>query len=178
MGVLAIVLAGVLAAMIQARRITELSIYQSSANTIMQGYIEQMKNMSFGNLVVSPASGTDPTSSSYVSSATTVPTQKDDVTNDPLVDSPFPVINANTLAADGTIPSGVYDNVKTFDVRAPGAADLSAHIWVWVQDFTTGGNATALKGITIIYMWQFKDGNRTRYFISSVRTHVSAVATY
>ena len=50
MGVLAVLMVGVLSALMLSRRMTEGSIYQNSALTIIQGYIEQMKNMEFASL--------------------------------------------------------------------------------------------------------------------------------
>lgn len=45
--ILTIVGLGSLSGLLQARRMTEGSIYQATATTIAQGYIEQLKNMEF-----------------------------------------------------------------------------------------------------------------------------------
>ena len=45
MGVMSIMMAGVLAALLQTRRLAAASVAQNCAVTIVQGYVEQMKNI-------------------------------------------------------------------------------------------------------------------------------------
>lgn len=45
--ILSFMAVGVLSSMLQSRRMTEGSIYQGTATTVAQGYIEQMKNMDY-----------------------------------------------------------------------------------------------------------------------------------
>ncbi len=167
-----IILGGVLASLIQSRRLTEGSIYQNSTVTIMQGYVEQMKNMEYSQLNVSAATAP--------STPITVATVLDQNTPDPLtlsVGSP-----PTTMPAIGTVPTGAVDNVKVVDINnTPANAndDLRITIWVWVKDLTgAAANVTSAKSVTVFYTWQFRDGNRVRSYRSSVRTVRSLVPSY
>lgn len=169
--VMAILMGGVLALMTQSRRLTEGSIFQNSTITILQGYIEQMKNMEYSQVSLSPSS---------TSTVVTVPTLLDESTPDPLT------LSAGSppasIPAIGVTPAGAVDNVKTIDINnTPTNAndDLQINIWIWVQDLTgSAANVENAKAITMIYTWQFKDGGRTRSFRDSVRTIRSVVPSY
>lgn len=50
MSIMTIIGFGTISGLLQARRMTEGSIYQNTAATVAQGYIEQLKNMDFGLL--------------------------------------------------------------------------------------------------------------------------------
>lgn len=50
LAILGIAASGVLSATLQSRRLSEGSIYQNTATTIAQGYLEQIKNMEFASL--------------------------------------------------------------------------------------------------------------------------------
>lgn len=170
--VMVIILGGVLATLLHSRRLTEGSIFQNSTVTIMQGYIEQIKNMEFAQVNVSPA--TTP------STPVTLATVQDQTTADPLtvsVGTP-----PSTMPAVGVTPTGAVNNNKVFDINnTPTIANdnLNLNIWVWVQDLTgTAANVTNAKAITMIYTWQVRDGNRTRSYRGSVRTVRSLVPSY
>jgi prepilin-type N-terminal cleavage/methylation domain-containing protein len=110
--VLAIVMGGVFAALMQTRRLTEGSVVQNSALTIMQGYIEQMKNMELSQLV----GGSDAKGNPVLNTGSfSIPTRLDDTHLDPLVTSTGspPAITSIT---PGTTPSGLVDNLKNFDM--------------------------------------------------------------
>lgn len=183
-GVMALLMGGVLAMLIQSRRLTEGSVFQNSTVAIMQGYLEQLKNMEYGQLVCSPA--TTP------ASPITLPTLLDQSTPDPLtlsIGSP-----PTTMPPLGTTPSGAVDNIKVsptttgypaplgIDINnTPGNPndDLRLNIWIWVQDLTgTATDVTNSKSITMIYTWGFPDGGRLRSYRGSVRTMRSVVPSY
>ena len=180
MTVLVFIMSTVFYAFILARRITEGAIFNVSTNSIVQGYVEQIKNMDYASVSISPASGTSTTSSSYsTSSANKILTQLDETTADTLVLSPLPVVNPATLTAStGTGPAGYYPNVKTFTVSR--ANDLTLTIWLWVEDKTpsTASATQQVKGLTLIYLSSYFDGSRTRYAIGSVHSMRSLVPTY
>lgn len=175
MCVVAVVSTSLIASSVLIRRLTELSVYQSSVAAIMQGYLEQIKNMPYDMLPLSPASGTS--MGGAYSTSYSLATQKDDVTPDPLVLSPLSPLSPANLRPP-TVPSGVYDNSKTFDVNR--AADLTIHIWVWIEDRTPSGTGPTqqAKAITLLYMWQVQDGNTTRSYTGVIKTLRSLVPTY
>jgi type II secretory pathway pseudopilin PulG len=172
MMILSLVVVGLLGALMQSRRLTEASIYQNTANTIIQGYIEQMKNMGIDDLTSSP-----------------IRTLLDQDTLDPLTPSPLPVIDKSTIVL-GTTPVGVVNNAKTIDVNnTPTNAndDLRLNVWVWVESLDgtlptpiASGSLAAAQcfGITMIYVWEHGTGSNTRRFMGDVRTVRSLVPTY
>lgn len=175
--VIALISTSLISASVLTRRLTEVAVYQSSVAAIMQGYLEQIKNMPYDMLPISPPASTSMTTGTYVAS-NTLATQKDDVTADPLILSPLPVLTVASLSPP-TVPTAVYDNVKVFDVNR--AADLTIHIWVWIEDKTPGGFGTATqqaKALTILYMWQIRDGTTTRSYTGVIKNIRSLVPTY
>ena len=175
-GVIAIISTSLIAASILTRRLTEIAVYQSSVAAIMQGYLEQVKNMPYDMLPISPPSGTSKTASTYAANYS-IATQKDDVTTDPLILSPLPSLTPASLTPP-TVPSAVYDNSKTFDVNR--AADLTIHVWIWIEDMTPGGYGATqqAKGITLLYMWQIQDGQTIRSYTGMIKNLRSLVPTF
>ena len=205
MTVLAMIMSGVIAVLIQSRRLTEGSIYQNSATTIVQGYIEQMKNMELADLpyytsggTLVAGSGTDAdanlsyynyTSNTLVTGPKTgctasndISTRLDEATRDPLFISSGSPPDISTITPGNAAPTGVIDNVKLIDINqtpSTNADDLQVRLWVWVQDVTISGtSATTARAITILYQWRVKDGSRFRYSKGSVRTIHSDVPTF
>ncbi|MCX6952102.1 MAG: hypothetical protein NTV51_08035 [Verrucomicrobia bacterium] len=176
MCVIALVSTSLIAASVLIRRLTEIAVYQSSVAAIMQGYLEQIKNMPYDLLPISPAAGTSMSVSSYTSQYS-LATQKDDVTADPLILSPLPLLTVSNLTPP-TVPTAVYDNSKVFDVNR--ASDLTVHIWIWIEDKTPSGYGATqqAKAITLLYMWQIRDGNTTRSYTGVIKNLRSLVPTY
>lgn len=117
--VLAISMGGIFATLIQSRRLTEASVVQGSALTIVQGYVEQMKSLEILELVggTTDVYGNPTlTTTSYA-----IPTRSDSTTLDPLMTSTGTPPDISTLTP-GVTPSGVVDNLKNFDM----AKDLLA----------------------------------------------------
>lgn len=175
-GLIAMISTSLIAASILTRRLTEIAVYQSSVAAIMQGYLEQIKNMPYDMLPISPPAGTSMTASTYVGQYS-LATQKDDVTADPLILSPLAPLTPASLSPPA-VPTSVYDNTKTFDVNR--AADLTLHIWVWIEDLTPGGYGATqqAKVITLVYMWQIQDGTNTRSFTGMIKNLRSLVPTF
>jgi hypothetical protein len=176
LGLIALMSTSLITASILARRLTEVAVYNSSVASIMQGYLEQIKNMPYDMLPISPASGTSMSASSYTS-LYSLATQKDDVTADPLILSPLSALTLSSVHPPA-IPSAVYDNSKTFDVNR--AADLTVHIWVWIEDVTPSGYGATqqAKALTLLYMWQIQDGSTTRSYPGVIKNLRSLVPTY
>lgn len=108
--------AGVLAGLLQARKLTEGSIYTTTATTIAQGYVEQLKNMEFTLLDTS-------TISELISQGS----------NDSLMVSPFPT---NVEVGD---PETDLANVRRIDLNnTPSDAtdDLEITIVLYIRNIT------------------------------------------
>jgi hypothetical protein len=172
MAILALMLGGVLATLIQTRRLTEGSVSQNSALTIVQGYVEQMKNMDLKDVVNSP---TDPASGGVpdLDSPYYIPTRL----KDPPVTGADDGLDA-LLTSTGTPPSlslltpgvtpaanpsgsGVIkDNLKNFSdtSEATGIATTWAAIWPGRQNDpvaaeVTGTTYTPRIGNLHLNMW-------------------------
>lgn len=189
--VLAMFVGGMLATLIQSRNLTEGSIYQNSANTIMHGYVEQIKNMEFTDLPYT--SGTTLVPGSVAGAASTILTRgvrrvsgadgKMENITDPLLISTSATIPAPSAILAANTPSGVADNIKLYDINnTPGneADDLRLRVWIWVRDLSDSStDATNLRGITILYSWRPNNTtSNARSFVGTVRTIRSAVPTF
>ena len=124
-----------------------------------------------------------------------------------LTTTPSTVALATMINATwGVTPTGVVDNLQTFDMDSrinsgtttwasiwpganttltaypsttPGNSDLRMNFWVQVTDLTpTAGSKCKAYGVTIVYTWQYVDGGRIKYRMDSVRIIRSAVQTY
>ena len=217
--VLSLSISGILAVQMQSRRLTEGSVYQNTALTIVQGYLEQMKNMSLKSLINPDVNGNPQLTVSF-----SIPALFSDTTTDSIQTSTGAVPALNTITR-GVTTAGIIDNLRGFDMAkdpnattetstdttagvataqvpwttvwpnalnystatsngvvstTTGKNDLHLNLWVWVQDLSgsTTTNAKQVYGITIIYTWQYLDGGRTRYAISSVRSVRSVVPSF
>ncbi len=178
MGLLSI---GMLQTLLQSRRATEGSILQNSALNIIQGYVEQLKNMDYVDLTVSPATGT-------AEIDLTPDNELDNDPDDPTIDRLILPLQLSTGTPPTTIPpvgspapTNAVDNERKVLIRftslTPTDADrITINFWIWVTDLT--GEITDLseaKAITIIYTYTVLDGGRVKRFrhqIRSIRTVV------
>lgn len=178
MGLITMTMLGIIAALLQSRRLTESSIGQNAVVTVVQGYLEQMKNMEFASL---PYTSGGTVYAGGGATAAQIPTRLNESTTDPLTISTgaIPAMSAVTWA-NGL--SGVVDNNRTVDINQTltnTADDLPLKLWVWIQDVSDASvSATQVRAITIIYQWQVKDGSRIRILKASVRTIRSSVPTF
>ncbi len=206
LALLAMVITGVLASIVQARRSAAISITQSCAITVVQGYMEQLKNIPLQSFV--NASPTDQLNTPNLTVSFTLPTIKD-ATNTAiqLVTTPSGIA-ASTLtgATPGTTPTGVVDNLQSFDMDSratpgtetwatvwpganstltpypstvPGKTDLRMNFWVQITDLSPSASPKCKAyGILIVYTWQYLEGKNKRYMLSSIRSIRSAVQTF
>lgn len=207
LAIMTMIIGGVLATLLQTRRLGTASIAQSCAITIVQGYVEQLKNIPFKDFINGTGSQSD---IPQLSASYSLPTKKDQTSSDPIntIETTPPSIPASTLlnGTPGVTPTGVYDNLQSFDMDStntagtttwaaawpgantslvpyptnkPGANDLRMNFWVQITDLTP--NATPkckAYGILIVYTWQYIDGGKIKYAKDSVRTIRSAVQTF
>jgi type II secretory pathway pseudopilin PulG len=162
--ILALALGGVLAALVQSRRLTEGSVSQNSALTVVQRYVEQMKNMELKKIVNSatdPASGGTPNLGSSFTINTRYkepPSSGADDGLDPLQTSTGTPPDLSTLTP-GVTPSGVVDNLKDFPDNSgtQGAATAWSTIWPGARNYPTPSSlvqtSTAYPGDLHLNMW-------------------------
>ncbi|MBC8011691.1 MAG: prepilin-type N-terminal cleavage/methylation domain-containing protein [Burkholderiales bacterium] len=189
--VLAMLSVGILATLIQSRKLTEGSLYQSSANTVMQGYVEQIKNMEFADLPYTTSSGSVVSGSVAGSPSTLLTRSINRVLNtsgemenasDALLISTATTIPALNTILNAATPTGVVENIKLFDINnTPSNTndDLRLRIWLWITDASnTSVDATQVRGITLIYSWRTNTDQEAKSFVGTIRTIRSAVPTF
>jgi Tfp pilus assembly protein PilV len=238
LSILCLLSIGILQVFLQTRRLTEGSVYQSTAQTIVSGYMEQLKNLPIKNITGNGNVGTSyPIKTSY---------DNQDFDNLTTSTGSPPALTAIT---PGVTPGGVVDNLRSFDmstatsaisvvgtgaftngtspstwsviwpnaanayltaiaptILAPGASpvvaytfqlnstgpvynaydyatrtpdnnDLHLNLWLWVEDKSTA-TATPVYKITLIYTYQFTEGNKRRYQIGQLTTMRSRIDAY
>lgn len=144
LGVMSIMMAGILAALMQTRRLASASVAQNCATTIVQGYVEQLKNIPLQAFV--NADPTDTQNNPNLTVSFLLPTLKDQTrplnSDDPppnqLETTPSTVPLATlTSATPGTTPAGVVDNLQTFDVDSRTIAGTTTWAATWPGANTT-----------------------------------------
>jgi type II secretory pathway pseudopilin PulG len=205
-GVLALVLGGILSSLVQMRRQAAAGVAQTTALTIVQGYIEQIKNIPLQQFV--NADPADRQNNPRLTVSFALPTLKDQsATAVPLYTTPSTVpLHTLTGAKPGVTPTGGVDNLQSFDldsratpgaatwatiwpganfsltpypVTNPGKTDLRMNFLVQISDLTPASSAQSkIYSVVIVYTWQYLDGNQIKYRMDSVRTMRSAVQTY
>jgi prepilin-type N-terminal cleavage/methylation domain-containing protein len=121
LSILAMTMAGVYATLMQSRRMTEGSIAGGTALTIVEGYMEQMKNMELNQMV----GGSDALGNPQLASGSfVVPTLLNQSLPDPVTISTGTPPALSTITP-GVTPAGIQDNLKSYSVDAgTGATNL------------------------------------------------------
>lgn len=137
MGIMSVMMVAVLSAFIQTRRLAAASVAQSCAVTIVQGYIEQLKNIPLQSFI--NASATDPQNNPNLTVAFDLPTIKDrtapnDTLGNPILLRTTPSTITTSLLTGGTAgtsPTGAVDNLQTFDMDSRAGTGTSTWSSVW-----------------------------------------------
>ncbi len=179
---LAIGMVAIFGSLLYSRKLSEGSVSQNAAITVVQGYIEQMKNMEFDDLPYITSTGTVIAGAGATSKE--IPTRLSATVSDPLTISTattLPSLSTLGITASTAI-TGVTENTKTIDVNSTPSDtidDLRLNLRVWIQDISNPSiSATQVRSITIQYAWQSGFGTNARIYRSSVRTIRSNVPTY
>ncbi len=111
--ILSLAILGILGVQMQSRRLTEGSVYQNTALTIVQGYMEQMKNMSINSLLnPTPGTGVPRLNVSFF-----IPALFSDTTTDNIWASTGAVPALSSITPGVTpIGTGIVDNLRGFDM--------------------------------------------------------------
>ena len=182
--ILAFVMCGVLQAMLQSRRMTEGSVRQSSVSSLVQGYLEQLKSIKYGDLPLSPATTpTGGTTTAWAAAGNTI-TVFDSVQSTTnaiclaVGAAPTSVPSIASLATDASMRTEQVD----IDNINSSADNSTVNMWVWINDMTDTSDTTRVnvvncKSIVIVYQWTVRDGGRTKTFVDMSRTIRSIVPT-
>lgn len=157
--VLGMLSAGILSAIMQARRMTEDSIYLSTATAVAQGYIEQIKNMGFSNL-----------------DEAVLPTLVNQGSADPIQVSPDVSNYEIGNVATDIVNSKLIDINNTPDVPTD---DMRMDIVAYVVDITNSGLGVAeARRIVLRYKYYYTDSNRSHSYQKTIFTIRSEVQTF
>ncbi len=175
--ILAMVVLGVLQGMLQSRRQTEGSVRQASVASLVQGYLEQLKGIKYGDLPSSPASAPGLGTTADWSAAGNTATLVDSSQNTTMICLATGTA-PTTLPVISTLPTDASMHTEQVDIdNASANTDNSVlNMWVWINDLT-GTNVVNCKSIVIVYQWTVKDGGRLRYYSDMTRTIRSSVPT-
>ncbi len=110
LGIFSMLMLGILRAFLQTRRLTEGSVFQNTAETIVSGYLEQLKTTPIIYIKNSPGDSPPNIGTSFP-----VQTSYDNLTNDYLWTTTGTPPALSTITP-GTTPSGVVDNLKSYDM--------------------------------------------------------------
>lgn len=133
LAVFSLLLAGILSVLLQTRRLSAASVAQNCAVTIVQGYIEQIKNLPLQQFV--NATPGDPLLNPNLSVSFALPTLKDRTPGNEWIQlktTPSTVAASTLLAANpGTTPTGAVDNLQSFDMDSRAAAGTTTWAAIW-----------------------------------------------
>jgi len=176
---LATVMLGFLSSFIQSRRSTEASVLNAACTSLVYGLIEQMKGLSYTDLMPSFTIDSDAPSSPVnvrdnppyirlrVNQDLTVWLR---VVNSTNAAAPLaPTTTPSPAAAAATVGggSGAIDNwigsIPLSSVTGTASQNLNLNLWVWVDNLSNVGNDVSdVKRITVIYTYSYTDGRTTR----------------
>ena len=188
-GILTMVVLGVLQGMLQSRRMTEGSIRQATTASLVQGYLEQIKNLKYASisnaLPSSPATSPGTTLADWQAYVGTPGTDDSNPTlllkDSNQADVTFCLCTGaapTTLPVISTLPTDVSFHTESVDIDNinSNADNCTLNMWIWINPLT-GTNLQDCKSIVIVYQYTVKDGGRTRYFSDMMRTVRSIVPT-
>ncbi|MCF3649723.1 type IV pilus modification PilV family protein [Synoicihabitans lomoniglobus] len=177
--VMSMVFAGMMSAFVQSRRLTEGSIFQNSTVTVVQGYLEQIKNMDFAS--IPHYDGDTLRRGTVITDDANIYTRLDADTLDVLQISPGAPIAKSTVIP-GEVPEGVVDNFKQIDINdtpETTADDLNLHVWVWITPLDDADNGVGpSRRIRMVYTWSFNNGGISQTYVDSITTIRSVVPTF
>ena len=197
MCILAMLLSGLVATVVQSRRMTEGSIRRNLATTIAQSYMEQIKRMPI-SIMANQSNGVAVLGSSYA-----LPIVSNDTGSDTTLMTTTGTPPTLSSLTPGTTPVGEVDNLQDFNPAsvsggngaattwsavwphaqsAPGATtpyqnDFQENFFVWITDISTN-TGQSVYSITMYYSWRVPDGSRVRYYSDQLHAVRSSVASY
>ncbi len=179
MGLLAGVALGFLGTFIQSRRVAEASVMHAAATSLVYGIIEQIKGFDYVNLVPSTATDSNqasedafPGSSSKAPPYIRVRINQDQVTWLQCLYTPAPGTpqaptttppDSSTAASLG-VPDNIIGPLPLSSVTSGARSQaINMHVWIWVDEMPdVSRDVTEVKRITLVYSYNYNDGNRVR----------------
>jgi hypothetical protein len=177
--VLAAVMLGFISAIVQSRRITESSVLQSAATSMVYGLIEQMKSLDYTTLM--PSYAVDPFSPTAIQTASpyipvvrlrihqdlTVWLRVRHTTSDGTPKAPATCPAASAAASSVGSSPGALDNytgsIPMSTVTGTTSQSLNLNIWVWIDEIPDSTkDVSDAKRVTVVYTYSYLDGAVTK----------------
>ncbi len=183
--ILAMVLLGTLQGMLQSRRQTEGSVRQASVASLVQGYLEQLKSIKYGDLPLSPATapatGTTATDKATWVAANASVSLIDSAQNSTVfyLAPGTPPTSLDGISGLSTTNLSLHTEQVDIDNINSASENSTLNMWVWILDQTdsTRPNVVDCRSIVIAYTWTLRDGGRVRVLSDMTRTIRSSVPT-
>jgi len=170
---MAMFMLGFLDTFMQSRRLTEGSVMQSAATTLVYGLVEQIKMMEYKNTPLTAIDANQSTDDAFPGPSTKsapyvrVRISQDQVTWLQCTDSgvvPAPAFAPANLVG---LPAASKNTIGPLTPSTTGAKSqpLTLDLWVWVDPFTGPGILDA-KSVTIVYAYVLNDGREKKTYIN------------
>ena len=170
MSLLVVVMLGFLSTFLQSRRLTEGSVLHAAATSLFYGIVEQMKGLSYTELLPSTAVDDDaPTdvkdkppyiririNQDVTKWLRVVYTESPDAPQAPTTTPAASVKSSDIGAIDNYL-----GNLPLSTVTGTASQDLALNLWIWIDEIS-GTDADEVKKVTIVYTYSYMDGGKER----------------
>lgn len=169
---MATVMLGFIGTFLQSRRVTESSVLHAAASSLMYGIIEQIKGLSYTDLLPSTAVDDNaPTDVKDLPPYMRIRINQDVTKWLRVVYTPAPgTPKAPTTTPATTVTAadiGAIDNLlgslPLSTVTGTTSQDLSLNLWIWIDEIPDNTKDVAeVKQVTVVYTYSYLDGGKER----------------
>lgn len=167
MVILSMFAATILASILLGRRLAEANIYENTALTVTQGYLEQIKSMEYKDVLASYDDNTIPLPTRSVSSILSGETIE--------IDDPI-YVNSQKNHADNT--KEVLIDIRNLDTDHPSQITMDYEISPTVTNLDTGSNPKKALEVVLDYKYLSPEKGAPEWKSGSVRFVKSFVPTF
>lgn len=168
MTLMAGVMLGFIGTFLQSRRLTESSVLHAAASSLVYGIIEQVKGLSYADLLPSTAVDDDAPADVKDHPPYLRLRINQDVTKwvrvvyTPAPGAPKAPVTCpapTATAADAGAIDNYLGSLPLSTVTGTASQDLSLNLWVWIDEIPdTDRDVSEVKKITIVYTYSYLDG--------------------
>lgn len=170
MSLMVVVMLGFISSFLQSRRLTEGSVLHAAATSLFYGVVEQMKGLSYTELLPSTAVDDDaPTDVKDKPPYIRIRINQDVTKWLRVVYTQAPTApKAPTSTPAPSVKSadiGAIDNflgsIPLSTVTGTASQDLALNLWIWIDEIS-GKDADEVKKVTVVYTYSYMDGGKER----------------